>query len=77
MPLTLNSNKEFVVGLRDIIQKQLEETIEQKYEEIKKEFIEKVEYEKSRAIAATLINVMKVVDFQVFGDRIVITVNKQ
>lgn len=59
------------------IKKGLEETIEAEYEKAKKELVERLEREKAVAIAGLTLNIMKMVDMQNLGERLVLTIRQE
>lgn len=74
--MALANGKEMGEILIDAIRTHLQKEIGLEFEEKKKVFIEEIDRRKDEIVAATLINVMKSVDFQHMQDRIVFTVRK-
>lgn len=61
----------------EALKKEITNTIEAEYENVKKDFITNLEREKSKTIASIAINVMKLVDFNMMQDRLVLTIRNE
>ena len=62
--------------LEGIIEKGLKSHADERYEEYKKELLERIEREKPAVIASILVDVMRTTDFQVLQDRILFTIKR-
>jgi hypothetical protein len=58
--------------LKDAISKSIQQSVEEEFDKKIKE----LQIEKNRIVAGTLLNVMKMVDFQQMGERIIFTVRE-
>lgn len=67
-------NVEFLSVIQKSIEESLKHFIDSEYEKLKKDFIVNLEREKAKAIAGMAIQLMKMVDFQMIGNKIVISV---
>lgn len=56
------------------IEAEVKRTIGEKYEVLKKEFIENLDREKATTIASVSLHLMKMVDIQSINDRVILTI---
>ena len=75
---TSNKHKtEFFPYIVTAIEQAVRVVIEKKYEEAKKLFLEDLERTKEVELTAVSLNIMKMVDYQSFSDRVVITLRTE
>lgn len=67
----------FIEFIKPQIEAGFKEMAETEFEEHKKKLLDKLEAEKDKFVASTVIRLMNVVNFEDFGNRLVITVSKE
>jgi len=61
-------------ALKKAIEKELTTFITERYEQMKKDFIKKIEEDKAKHIAGMSLHLMKSVSMETFGDKITIAI---
>jgi len=72
--MALNDNKNIEKLMFDAIETHLKKFVEDRYESMKKELMERLDREKAQEVAAVSLSFMKMVQFETMGNKVVLTV---